>query len=143
MEMRADGSVPHNRVGIGTQVYSHQVMLGPHLLRAPQDCNRPSTRCKFCPTSLVLLHYCSSTFHIYKHTHTTLQADVAAVILNTNLAYVCLITGEMTITRAKIEVNIPKKRIGSHKRSDAVAKFFELILKVRHRAQAVLPCQRR
>ena len=81
--------------------------------------------------------------HLHTHTHTPLQADVAAVILNTNLAYVCLITGEMTITRAKIEVNIPKKRIGSHKRSDAVAKFFELILKVRHVAQAVLPCQRR
>lgn len=141
--MHADGSVPHNRVGIGTQVYSHQVMLGPHLPRAPQDCNRPSTRCRFCP------HFIGAApllqlYILQKQTpHTTLQADVAAVILNTNLAYVCLITGEMTITRAKIEVNIPKKRIGSHKRSDAVAKFFELILKVRHLAQAVLPCQRR
>ena len=37
------------------------------------------------------------------------HADLAAVVMQEGLAFVCLITSAMTVDRAKIEVNIPKK----------------------------------
>lgn len=52
------------------------------------------------------------------------------------LAYICLITSNLTITRAKIDVNIPKKRKGNVKQHEKVCivsslnilqhKFFKL-----------------
>lgn len=36
------------------------------------------------------------------------------------LAYICLITSNLTITRAKIDVNIPKKRKGNAKQNEKV-----------------------
>lgn len=38
------------------------------------------------------------------------QADVAAVIAQEGLAFLCLISGSLTLTRAKIELPFPKKR---------------------------------
>lgn len=42
----------------------------------------------------------------------TQSADVAAVIMQEGLAYVCLITSSMTLVRTKIDVTIPRKRKG-------------------------------
>lgn len=57
------------------------------------------------------------------------QAEVAAVILQMGLAHICLITGPLTITKAKIEMNIPKKRSGyfSSSHSKAITKFYDAI----------------
>ncbi|CAJ0572590.1 unnamed protein product, partial [Mesorhabditis spiculigera] len=38
------------------------------------------------------------------------QADVAAVVLHEGLAHVCLLTPAMTLVRAKIDMQIPRKR---------------------------------
>ncbi|KAK6045766.1 eRF1 domain 2 [Cooperia oncophora] len=40
------------------------------------------------------------------------QADVAAVVLHEGIAHVCLITPAMTLVRAKIDMQIPRKRKG-------------------------------
>uniref|UniRef100_A0A915KJQ0 ERF1 domain-containing protein n=1 Tax=Romanomermis culicivorax TaxID=13658 RepID=A0A915KJQ0_ROMCU len=46
------------------------------------------------------------------------RADVAAVVMHEGLANVCLITSNMTIVRAKIDVNIPRKRKGNAAQHD-------------------------
>lgn len=51
----------------------------------------------------------------------TQHADLAAVIMQEGLANVCLITSNMTIVRAKIETNIPRKRKGSCTQHDKVS----------------------
>lgn len=56
------------------------------------------------------------------------SAEVGAVILEEGLAYVCLITDNMTITKQKIEVTIPKKRYTVTAHDKATQKFFETIL---------------
>jgi protein pelota len=43
------------------------------------------------------------------------------------LAHVCLITGSLTITKGRIETNIPKKRTGSSQQSKAIQRFFQAI----------------
>ncbi|KAL3945910.1 MAG: hypothetical protein SGBAC_000061 [Bacillariaceae sp.] len=55
------------------------------------------------------------------------QAEVAAVVLHSGLAHVCLVTGALTITKARIEVNIPKKRTGSSQNAKAIKRFFETV----------------
>ncbi|XP_042913446.2 protein pelota homolog, partial [Parasteatoda tepidariorum] len=40
------------------------------------------------------------------------HADLAAVVMQEGLAHVCLVTSNMTLVRAKIDVNIPRKRKG-------------------------------
>jgi protein pelota len=55
------------------------------------------------------------------------QAEVAAVVMHAGLAHVCLVTGALTITKARIDINIPKKRTGSTKDAKATKKFFEAI----------------
>ena len=56
------------------------------------------------------------------------QAEIAAVVLQgSGLAHVCLVTGALTITKARIEVNIPKKRTGSSNHSKAMTKFFDAV----------------
>jgi len=55
-------------------------------------------------------------------------AEIAAVVLQEGLAYVCLITSSLTIVRQKIELAIPRKRKSSasqHQR--ALARFFSAI----------------
>lgn len=47
-------------------------------------------------------------------------ADLAAVVLQEGLAHVCLVRESMTITKAKIEVPIPRKRRGSCTNHDKV-----------------------
>jgi len=57
------------------------------------------------------------------------SADLAAVIMQEGLAQVCLVTSCMTITRAKIDVNIPRKRRGDCTQHEkGLHKFYEQIL---------------
>jgi len=58
------------------------------------------------------------------------DADVAAVVMQSNgTANLCLIGNHMTTRKEKIDLNIPKKRVGSTTRHDkSVARFFEAIM---------------
>jgi protein pelota len=55
------------------------------------------------------------------------QAEVAAIVMHSGLAHVCLVTGALTITKARIDVNIPKKRTGSSQNAKATKKFYEAV----------------
>lgn len=46
------------------------------------------------------------------------------------LAHVCLVTTHMTITRARIEMNIPRKRAGSSDHNKAMSRFYEAVYQV-------------
>jgi len=54
-------------------------------------------------------------------------AEVACVVMSAGLAHVCLVTGSVTVTKARIEVNIPKKRTGSTAHSKSLTKFYEAV----------------
>ena len=65
----------------------------------------------------------------------TQSADLAAVIMQEGLAYVCLVTSSMTLTRAKIELNIPRKRRGDCSQHDkGMTKFYDQVMQaiIRH-----------
>ena len=53
------------------------------------------------------------------------KADLAAIILQPGLAHLCLITSHMTVTRAKIEKSIPRKRQGRSGHDKAVEQFYK------------------
>ncbi|KAL7580219.1 hypothetical protein ACA910_012964 [Epithemia clementina (nom. ined.)] len=56
------------------------------------------------------------------------QAEIAAVVLQAGLAHVCLVTGALTVTKARLETNIPKKRTGyTNQHSKATKKFYESV----------------
>lgn len=55
-------------------------------------------------------------------------ADLAAVVMEMGLAHVCLVSKSMTITRARIELSVPRKRPGSSQHDKQREKFFEYIL---------------
>ena len=57
----------------------------------------------------------------------TLNSEIAAIVMHMGLAHVCLITGSLTVTKARIETNIPKKRTGSSNNAKAIKKFFEAV----------------
>jgi protein pelota len=59
--------------------------------------------------------------------HPERQAEVAAVVMQPGLAHVCLVTGALTIVKARIETNIPKKRTGSSQHDKGFTKFFEAV----------------
>jgi protein pelota len=76
-------------------------------------------------------------------THPDRQAEVAAVVLQaTGLAHVCLITGALTITKARIELNIPKKRTGSTQHAKSTTRFYEAVYQaiLRHVDFAKVKC---
>lgn len=50
----------------------------------------------------------------------TQHADLAAIVMQEGLAHVCLITSNMTLVRAKLETNIPRKRKGMCQQHDKV-----------------------
>jgi protein pelota len=54
-------------------------------------------------------------------------ADVAAVVMTAGLAHLCLVTSHMTVTRARIEMNIPRTRAGSSDHSKAVRRFYDAV----------------
>ncbi len=55
-------------------------------------------------------------------------ADLAAVVMEMGLAHVCLVTRAMTVTKAKIELSVPRKRPGSTQHEKQRDKFFEYVL---------------
>jgi len=55
------------------------------------------------------------------------QADICGLVMQPGLAHLCLVTGSITITKAKIEMAIPKKRRDSSNHSKALVKFFDTI----------------
>lgn len=58
----------------------------------------------------------------------TKHAELAAITMQEGLAFVCLITSAMTVERAKIDVNIPKKgKADDTQRKKNMARFFEQI----------------
>ena len=48
------------------------------------------------------------------------HADLGAIVMQEGLANVCLVTSSMTLVRAKIETNIPRKRKGQCSQHDKV-----------------------
>ncbi|GMT08258.1 hypothetical protein PENTCL1PPCAC_30432 [Pristionchus entomophagus] len=71
------------------------------------------------------------------------QADVAAVVLHEGLAHVCLLTPAMTLVRAKIDVQIPRKRKGfSGQHDKGIERFLDNVCAamLRHINLAVIKC---
>ncbi|DAZ99217.1 TPA: hypothetical protein N0F65_008084 [Lagenidium giganteum] len=56
------------------------------------------------------------------------RAELAAVVMQTGLAHLCLIKGHMTVIKSKLENSIPKKRTGSSAHAKGVEKFYENIV---------------
>eukprot|EP00048_Salpingoeca_helianthica_P002948 m.62469 g.62469 ORF g.62469 m.62469 type:complete len:395 (+) comp12406_c0_seq2:157-1341(+) len=57
------------------------------------------------------------------------RADVAAVIMQEGLAYVCLVTPHMTLVKAKIDMPIPRKRKGAaEQQAKAMTRFFGKVM---------------
>lgn len=54
------------------------------------------------------------------------SADVAAVVMQEGLAYICLINSSMTLVRAKIDMVIPRKRKENTQQHEKVYFFFYL-----------------
>lgn len=54
-------------------------------------------------------------------------AEIACVVMSGGLAHVCLVTGSVTVTKARIDTNIPKKRTGSSAHPKAVTKFYDAV----------------
>lgn len=44
------------------------------------------------------------------------------------LAYICLITANMTVVRAKIDVHVPKKRKGNPQQTEKVSVYISKII---------------
>jgi protein pelota len=56
------------------------------------------------------------------------SAEIAAVLLQEGLCHIFLLTKSLTITRARIEANVPRKRAGSSNRDKALIKFFDAVV---------------
>jgi len=57
------------------------------------------------------------------------HADLAAVVMQEGLAFVCLITSAMTIDRAKIDINIPKKgKADDTQRKKNIIRFYDTVM---------------
>ena len=52
-------------------------------------------------------------------------AEIAALAMQPGLAHLCLVTGSVTVTKSKVETNIPKKRAGNSSHSKSIIKFYE------------------
>ncbi|CAD5219581.1 unnamed protein product [Bursaphelenchus xylophilus] len=70
-------------------------------------------------------------------------ADVGAVVMHEGFANICLLTSSMTVVKAKIDMNIAKKRKGFSQHHDkSVEKFFNAVVQafVRHINMEQLKC---
>ncbi|KAG8182221.1 hypothetical protein JTE90_002652 [Oedothorax gibbosus] len=100
------------------------------------ELNRKFTLVKACWDSIALDRIdlaCDPTQH----------ADLAAVVMQEGLAHVCLVTSSMTLVRAKLEVNIPRKRKGMCSQHDkGLEKFFETVYQavIRHVNFDIVKC---
>lgn len=71
------------------------------------------------------------------------HADLGAIVMQEGLANVCLVTSCMTLVRAKIETNIPRKRKGQCSQHDkAVTRFYDQVAAavLRHMNFDVVKC---
>ncbi|XP_022917712.1 protein pelota [Onthophagus taurus] len=71
------------------------------------------------------------------------NADVAAVIMQEGLAYICLITASMTLVRIKIDVSIPRKRKGFVQQHEkGLNKFYDNVMQgiLRHVNFDIVKC---
>jgi protein pelota len=60
--------------------------------------------------------------------HPERQAEIAAVVMQASgLAHVVIVAGPITVTKAKIDITIPRKRTGSNDHSKSLTKFYEAI----------------
>lgn len=55
------------------------------------------------------------------------SAEIAAVVMQPGLAHLCLVMGSITVTKARIEITIPKKRTGSSNHAKAFKRFYEAV----------------
>ncbi|CAG9530133.1 unnamed protein product [Cercopithifilaria johnstoni] len=70
-------------------------------------------------------------------------ADVAAIVMHEGLANLCLVTAQMTIVKAKVDMQIPRKRKGRSDHHDrGMQRFYEVIATafVRHVDMKVVKC---
>ena len=56
-----------------------------------------------------------------------LAAEIAAIVMQPGLAHLCLVTGSITVTKARIDITIPKKRTGSTNHAKALKRFYEAV----------------
>lgn len=71
------------------------------------------------------------------------HADLGAILLHEGLCHICLVTSSMTIVRAKIDMNIPRKRKGFCGQHDkGLFKFYDAIIQgiLRHINFEVIKC---
>ncbi|KAM9462820.1 protein pelota homolog [Clarias gariepinus] len=71
------------------------------------------------------------------------KADVAAVVMQEGLANLVLVTPAMTLLRAKVEINIPRKRRGSCAQHEkALERFYDAVMQgiLRHFNFDVVKC---
>ncbi|MFH4975740.1 hypothetical protein AB6A40_002449 [Gnathostoma spinigerum] len=71
------------------------------------------------------------------------HADVAAIVMHEGLAHICLLTAAMTVVRAKIDMQIPRKRKGFSSQHDkGVIRFYDAIIAafVRHVDLKIVKC---
>lgn len=59
--------------------------------------------------------------------HPEMAAEVAAIVMQPGLAHLCLVTGSITVTKARIDMTIPKKRTGSNNHVKALGRFYEAV----------------
>jgi protein pelota len=57
--------------------------------------------------------------------HPERAAELAAVIMQNGLAHLCMVTGPLTVVKAKIDITVPKKRTGSSNHAKAIKRFYE------------------
>uniref|UniRef100_A0A8R1U0K8 Protein pelota homolog n=1 Tax=Onchocerca volvulus TaxID=6282 RepID=A0A8R1U0K8_ONCVO len=70
-------------------------------------------------------------------------ADVAAIVMHEGLANLCLVTAAMTIVKAKIDMQIPRKKKGfSNQHDKGIQRFYEAIAAafVRHVDMKIVKC---
>lgn len=73
----------------------------------------------------------------------TQSADLAAVVMQEGIAHVCLVTNSMTLVRAKIETNIPRKRKGlCDQHTKGLNRFYDQIIQaiLRHVSFDIVKC---
>lgn len=71
------------------------------------------------------------------------HADLGAILLHEGLCHICLVTSSMTIVRAKIDMNIPRKRKGFCGQHDkGLFRFYDAIIQgvLRHINFEVIKC---
>lgn len=73
----------------------------------------------------------------------TQRADVAAVVMHEGIAHVCLVTSNMTLVKAKIDMCIPRKRKGfAAQHEKGLQKFFDTLMQaiLRHINFEIVKC---